>query len=447
MTPDVFPADIIRRLRFVRHPSVSSRAYRPLRDRQTQTTRTLHWYYFVTLSRIPTKMLFRKSRSLSSASPSILSQTSSRIPHILPCASREVNNVSRNAESSRRGLNPLDTDRPLHGTRYARNSRHGELQVNPGSKERTGSRSDNINATYVSSLLRKNSEGFRSLAMSPGRVHTLGFQPTQRLSYPDLSSSSFSHLPGLLPEDASLSNYPPAEEGAEMEEPPSLSAFLPVDMDPFCSPRGFHIPQNSMKAALEAPAESEGSYWQYTLYSGPAPRYAAVTRHYCTNIEQMEKVSQLFMNEEVLGVDLEWKMRVSSANSIKENLSLIQVASDERVALFHVALFPGNKAEDFAAPTFRRLMESPDVLVTGVNIQGDCTRLRKYLQISCQGVFELSHLYKLVRFHRGESVTRTKRFVRLAQQVEDELGLPLLKGDVRVSDWSRKLDDQQFRCI
>ena len=230
-------------------------------------------------------------------------------------------------------------------------------------------------------------------------------------------------------------------------EPSPLPPTTIEDFEPFHSPRGYHIPKDKMKAAQGASAGSEASYWQYSMYSGPAPDYPSVTRHYCTSREQMEKVSQLFVGEELLGVDLEWKASASTTSGIKDNVSLIQIASEDRVALFHVAVFQGSDTEDFVAPTFQRLMESSDVVVTGVNIKGDATRLRKYLQIECEGVFELSYLYKLIKFHRGEWVPRNRRLISLAQQVEDHLRLPLKKGDVRTSDWTKKLDDQQFKCM
>ena len=79
-------------------------------------------------------------------------------------------------------------------------------------------------------------------------------------------------------------------------------------------------------------------------------------------------------------------------------------------------------------------------MLQGVGIKADCTRLRKYLSIDSQGILELSHLYKLVKFASGDAKKINKAMVSLAQQVEEHLQLPLEKGDVRTGDWSNSQD-------
>ncbi len=93
-------------------------------------------------------------------------------------------------------------------------------------------------------------------------------------------------------------------------------------------------------------------------------------------------------------------------------------------------------------------MEDPEVTKTGVWIKGDCTRLRTFLNIDSRGTFELSHLYKLVKYSSsGQYASVNKKLVSLAQQVEDYLGLPLFKGQgVRSSDWSQPLSMDQIIC-
>lgn len=169
--------------------------------------------------------------------------------------------------------------------------------------------------------------------------------------------------------------------------------------------------------------------------------------HYCKNREISERVAQLFLDEEVLGFDIEWKSNVAAAEGIAKNVALIQLASERRVALFHVARYSStNNVDDFAVPTLKRIMESRDIIKVGVAVKGDCTRLRKFLNIDSRGTFELSHLYKLVKFSSGDVKKINKMLVSLAQQVHEHLRLPLWKGEVRSSDWSQDLDYQQIQC-
>jgi len=169
--------------------------------------------------------------------------------------------------------------------------------------------------------------------------------------------------------------------------------------------------------------------------------------HYCKTKEASERVARLFLDEEVLGFDIEWKANAAAIEGIAKNVSLIQIASERRVALFHVALFSIiDSMDEFAIPTLKKIMESRGITKVGVAVKGDCTRLRKFLNIQSRGIFELSHLYKLVKFSLGDVKKINKTLVSLAQQVQEHLQLPLWKGEVRSSDWSKDLDYQQIQC-
>lgn len=213
--------------------------------------------------------------------------------------------------------------------------------------------------------------------------------------------------------------------------------------EPFRSPLGFHIPKAKLEIAVNATPPSPSAYWQHTLYRGPGGDKDTVKVHYCKNKENAETIAQLFLEEEVIGFDLEWKINPKD-DSIKKNVALVQVASERRVALFHLARFPNAQIEDdFITPSFRKLMESPGITKVGVNVKGDSTRLRNFLHIDCQGLFELSHLHKLVKFSSGDVKNINKKLVSLASQVQEHLQLPLWKGEVRSSDWSQELSYQQ----
>ncbi|KAJ5683066.1 hypothetical protein N7462_006231 [Penicillium macrosclerotiorum] len=186
-------------------------------------------------------------------------------------------------------------------------------------------------------------------------------------------------------------------------------------------------------------------FWSHSTQRAPDGQKLIV--HYCRTLESTEAVVQKFLHSKVIGFDMEWKAQALSTDSIQNNLSLIQIANEERIALFQIALFkPARTAQDFVAPSLRRLLESPDITKVGVSIKADCTRLRKYLGIEACSIFELSHLYKLVKYGQTEPKLVNKRPVNLSEQIEEHFGLPLEKSeDVRCSDWTRALNYRQVQ--
>lgn len=202
----------------------------------------------------------------------------------------------------------------------------------------------------------------------------------------------------------------------------------------------FKMPEEIFQAARKAEGGSAESYWSHTLYRGAEVDEvpAKVKVHYCKSKHTTERVlKQYFLNKEILGFDIEWKPQSTRNSSIKKNVSLIQLATEERVALFHVALYQGDKIKDLVPPTLKKIMEDKNIMKVGVAIKADCTRLRKFLSIHSVGLFELSHLYKLVKYSdSNEHKLINKKLISLAVQVQEHLHLPLFKGDVRGSDWS-----------
>lgn len=274
------------------------------------------------------------------------------------------------------------------------------------------------------------------------------FNPTRNPEYPDLSLSESFHENGTVnpvPKSTSAAQGPEnSHEGDSTPEGNASENAPPSDDEPFRTPLGFHIPQAKMKEALDAEPTSREACWQHTLYRGPEGENNRVAVHYCKNKEQAEKVAQYFVDEKVLGFDIEWKSPSKSKESIKENLSLAQIASEQRVALFHFGSYPNAKtADDFLTPSFKKIMESSEITKVGVSIMADCTRVNKYLNISCRGLFELSHLFKLVKYSTGDVKKINKTLVSLTNQVQEHLELPLWKGDVRTSDWSAPLSHEQ----
>jgi hypothetical protein len=204
----------------------------------------------------------------------------------------------------------------------------------------------------------------------------------------------------------------------------------------------FQIPKHVFEEAINANEdESELKYWSHTLYRGPAGQPVVV--HYCRSRQTSEKVAALFLNKPILGFDIEWRPQARSTGGIKSNVSLIQLASEDRIALFQLALHKGETAEEILPPSLRCILESPRIKKAGVSIQADFTRLQKFLGITPRGLIELSHWHNLITSSQSDPTRVSKKLVSLGRQVEIHLKLPLRKGDVRVSDWSRELNHEQ----
>ncbi|EFY88066.1 putative Werner syndrome helicase [Metarhizium acridum CQMa 102] len=209
------------------------------------------------------------------------------------------------------------------------------------------------------------------------------------------------------------------------------------------TPLSFNISPSLFHAARAAKAGSFESFWSHTMYQRISDQGAIekVKVHYCTSKHTTEQVCRKhFLGEAVLGLDLEWFPYASRSSGPRDNVSLIQIASPGRIGLFHVAMFAEGE-DDLVAPTLRTILEDPNVSKVGVHIQGDCTRLKKYLDVQVRGIFELSHLYKQVKYTAAKTPKLINKVaVALSTQVHDILKLPLFKGDVvRSSNWMKRL--------
>ncbi|KAM7208729.1 putative Werner syndrome helicase [Naviculisporaceae sp. PSN 640] len=261
----------------------------------------------------------------------------------------------------------------------------------------------------------------------------------------------------LVASDTNSSAQPAADEGtkandssAEIEK--STDAEKPEedpkDIEPPYTPLDYKIPSEVFRAAKQAPEGSMESYWSYNLYRGPDEKGELNTKikvHYCTSLHTTERVlQQYFVNEKILGFDLEWEASASDRMGARKNVSLVQIASESRIGLFHLSLY--REKGSLVAPSLKKIMEDPGITKLGVAIKGDCTRLRKFLGIDSRGVFELSNLYKLVKYSTSKEYQFINRTcVRLAVQVMEYLHLPLHKGpDVRKSNWSQALKMDQI---
>lgn len=206
----------------------------------------------------------------------------------------------------------------------------------------------------------------------------------------------------------------------------------------------YEISPKDKKNALIASRNSTASFWRYSLYKNAAG--IPPTRHYCTTFEQTEAQVAKFLGEKVVGFDLEWEMYKSKPgqDSAKRCVSLMQIAAEDKVALFHLAMFKGGDSTgELMPPSLRAFLENPEIIKVGVNIGGDASRLKNCFGVEMKGNIELSHLYKLVTYGESDPTKVNRVKYALASQVQEVLHLPLSKGAVRTSSWSKRLNAQQ----
>lgn len=184
-------------------------------------------------------------------------------------------------------------------------------------------------------------------------------------------------------------------------------------------------------------------WWSHRLYRGPGGEEVEIL--YSRNKAESEIIAQHFINEPVLGFDMEWPWNDWKRNDLQNKVGLIQIASETRIGLFHIGLHPGKTTDDIIAPTLRRIIETPDIGKVGVNIlRADFGRLARFFGLKPKGAIESSHLHRLVKFGSRKPELVSIKMVSLAHQVEEQLGLPLFKGDVRTSNWSKSLSQDQI---
>ncbi|GAB1741876.1 hypothetical protein NU219Hw_g7282t1 [Hortaea werneckii] len=204
-------------------------------------------------------------------------------------------------------------------------------------------------------------------------------------------------------------------------------------------PTRYQIPGADYRNAVMASRNSNAAFWSHKLYKNHEGNRPTI--HFCTSFKQAEEQAQKFLNEPVLGFDIEWEP--FKKTSIKDHVSLIQIAAEDRIAIFHLARFPGESTDQLIPPSLRSVLESEDTIKAGVNVAGDAKRIQNHLGIEMKGLFELSHLYKIVHYSATQPHLVNKRMINLAAQVQKVLLLPLKKDEVRTSSWTKPLSMQQ----
>lgn len=185
-------------------------------------------------------------------------------------------------------------------------------------------------------------------------------------------------------------------------------------------------------------------FWSYKLYRGPQGQAVKIT--YCQTLKESEEAAKRLLDEEVLGFDMEWEGQSTTKSPLSDRISLIQLACDHEVVLFHVALHKGNKISDKLAPSLQKILTSDNIIKTGVAVENaDGKRLKSVYNVSAKGLIELSHLHNLVTYYNTDRSMCNKRLRALAMQTETHLGgLPLSKNSkIRAGHWSNALNAEQ----
>lgn len=224
-------------------------------------------------------------------------------------------------------------------------------------------------------------------------------------------------------------------------------AESPQNSDTPFTPLDYKLSPEIFQAARTAKQGSPESYWSYSFYRGPDEQddvKGKVRVHYCKSAQTAERALQYLEGEKLLGLDLEWSPQANKNSGVRKNISLVQIASQSRIVLLHLALYPVK--DKFVTPTLKKLLEDPQITKLGVWINGDCTRINRFLGIEVRGKFELSHLFKQVKYSASRQPNLiNKKLVALATQIQDIMRLPMKKDqNVRASDWSQPLDLDQI---
>lgn len=198
------------------------------------------------------------------------------------------------------------------------------------------------------------------------------------------------------------------------------------------------------EAAGHSPPEAgltKQMWWSYGLYRGPRNRKPEVL--YARSKAESEDIAQGFLQEDVLGFDMEWPCFDGNSRGedrLQDKVGLIAIACEAKIALFHLGAYTGKKPEDFIGPRLRAIIESPRIKKAGVNIlAADFGRLRDWFDLQPQGAVELSHLHNLDNYRRNRQTGHcTTRLCALDKLVQTHLHLPLKKSSVRTSNWGQK---------
>jgi ribonuclease D len=210
-----------------------------------------------------------------------------------------------------------------------------------------------------------------------------------------------------------------------------------------------HLPiqqpgQQSLQTfGFDSAPSAKKCWWSHKLYKGPENKPVQIL--YSKTKADSETIAKQFLDEPIVGFDMEWPWNDYKKEGLQNKIGLIQVCNEDKIGLFHIGLHPGKTVDDIIAPSLRKIIESPEIGKLGVGVLwADFARLQRFFHLKPKGAVELSHLYRLVKFGQDKPQYVSTKLVSLARIVEDQLGHPLYKGDVRTSNWSKPLSKDQI---
>ncbi|KAF2642971.1 ribonuclease H-like protein [Massarina eburnea CBS 473.64] len=193
-------------------------------------------------------------------------------------------------------------------------------------------------------------------------------------------------------------------------------------------------------ATVESPHQ-----FSYTFFQGPNAR--EVELQYSDNLASSERIAQSFLEEEVVGFDMEWIFpQPNPSPPLKELICLIQIASESNIGLFHIAVHEGDTVDELIAPSLRRIIESPRIRKIGQSIMGDGSRIKDHFGLAPQNLVELSYLHRLIRARTPRGRDRLKTYYvkgGLAYMVQTHFpGLRLMKDKGMHAGWMEPLSEK-----
>ncbi|KAJ6574762.1 ribonuclease H-like domain-containing protein [Mycena capillaripes] len=162
---------------------------------------------------------------------------------------------------------------------------------------------------------------------------------------------------------------------------------------------------------------------RYSWQNGPTPP----KQLYITDANQAD--AELLKFQGPCGIDIEWKptfLKGQPENPLANNTAILLLH------LCHMRQFPKQ---------LQTLLEDPDIVKTGVGIQGDAKKLYKDCSVNIRNCVDLSLLAKSVDNARWKGkYSEPIGLARLIAAYEDRL---LAKGRVTRSNWENHLDLEQ----
>jgi hypothetical protein len=93
-------------------------------------------------------------------------------------------------------------------------------------------------------------------------------------------------------------------------------------------------------------------WWSHRLYRGPGGKEVEVL--YSRDKATSEIVARQFLSEPVVGFDMEWPWNDWKKNDLQNKIGLIQIASERKIALFHIGLHQGKTTDGKEAPMYEQ---------------------------------------------------------------------------------------------